>query len=99
MINALLKGIFTLIIKLVNLLLLPIDSLIDSALPSVSTALGYVSGFFAFLSDFVVWIMSWFHLPVAFISFVVGYYTLKLTVPLLVQTVKLAISWYDKLKP
>lgn len=99
MINAILKGIFKLVISLVNLLLLPIDSLIDSALPAVATALDYVSSFFNYILSFIPYILSWFNFPSGFIAFVVAYFTFKLTVPLAVHTVKLAISWYDSIKP
>lgn len=99
MINAILKGIFTLVIKLVSLLLLPIDTAINAALPGVASALNYVSNFFTYILQFVPWILSWFNLPSIFITFVVGYWTFKLTVPLAIHTVKLALAWYDKIKP
>lgn len=99
MINALLKGIFSLIIGLVNILLLPIDTAINAALPSLSNALSYVSNFFNWVLSFVPFAISWFNLPSIFITFVVAVYTFKLTVPLAIHMVKLALSWYDRLKP
>ena len=99
MINALLKGLFSIIISLVNLLLTPIDAAISAALPAVSDALSAVSGFFTWICSFIPYIISWLHLPQWFITFVIGYWTFKLTVPLAIHTVKLAISWYDKIKP
>lgn len=99
MINAILKGIFSLIISLVNLLLLPIDNLINSALPAVSTGLDYVKNFIDTILGFIPWICSWFNFPTAFLTLIIGYYTFKLTVPLAVHTIKLAIAWYDKIKP
>lgn len=99
MINSLLKGIFSLIISLVNLLLGPLDALINNALPSVATGLEYVKIFIDFILGFIPWICSWFNFPPQFLSLLIGYYTFKLTVPLAVHTIKLAISWYDKIKP
>lgn len=99
MIKAILKGIFKLIIALVNLILLPIDSLINSAFPSIASAISYIDSFFNHILSFIPWIMSWLHLPSIFITFVVGYFTFKLTLPLAVHTIKLALKWYDKLKP
>lgn len=99
MINAILKGIFSLVISLVSLLLTPIDLAINSALPGVSTALTHISNFFNYIIGFIPWILSWFNLPGWFLTFVVGYWTFKLTVPLAIHTVKLALSWYDKIKP
>lgn len=98
MINAILKGVFNLVISLVDVILSPIDLLINNALPSIATGLNYVSSFFNYILGFIPWIMSWFHLPQEFITLVIAYYTFKLTVPLTVHTVKLAVSWYDKLK-
>ena len=45
MINAILKGIFSLVVGLVNLLLSPIDSLISSALPSLQSAFNVIGQF------------------------------------------------------
>lgn len=99
MIDAILSGIFKIIISLVNLLLLPIDALIESALPSVATGIDYVANFFNYILGFIPYILSWFNFPDLFIDLVVAYFTFKLTIPLAVHTVKLAISWYDSIKP
>lgn len=99
MINAILKGIFSLVIGLVELLLLPIDALINTALPSVATGLNYISNFFNYILGFIPWILSWFHLPTIFVELIIAYWTFKLTIPLAVHTVKLALEWYDKIKP
>lgn len=99
MINAILKGLFSLVIGLVNLILTPIDSAISLALPSVAEALSAVGGFFNWICSFIPYLMSWLNLPQWFLTFVIGYWTFKLTVPLVIHTVKLAIAWYDKIKP
>lgn len=99
MINAILKGIFSLVIGLVNLLLSPIDSIISQFFPTITQGLNYVSSFFSWLSNIIPWVMSWMGIDSAIVTLLVGYYTFKLTVPLMVHTVKLAIKWYDKIKP
>lgn len=99
MINAILKGIFKLVISLVNILLTPIDTLINSVFPGISNVLNTVSDFFGQILGFIPYILSWFHLPDYFITFVIGYWVFKLSVPIVVHTVKLAIKWYDKIKP
>lgn len=98
MIQAILSGVFKLVIGLVNLLLAPIDLLIDQFLPQVSEGLSYVSGFFNWVGNLLPWGVSWFGLDPFIISLFVAYVTFELTVPLMVHTVKLAIKWYDKLK-
>lgn len=99
MINAILKGIFSLVISLVNLLLTPIDNLIASAIPELSAAFDMISALFNQLVSVVPWVMSWLGVSTTVITLLVSYLTFKMTVPLAIHTVKLAIKWYDKLKP
>lgn len=98
MINAIINGIFTLVLGLVDLILTPIDSLIESFLPALSDVLNYIGQFFNYILQFIPYICSWLHLPTFLVDFVIAYYIFKLSVPLLVHTIKLAISWYDRLK-
>lgn len=98
MIKAIIKGIFKLVLSLVNVILLPIDNLISQYLPSVSNALDSVSSFFNWVAGLLPWGISWFGLSSTTISLFVAYITFELTVPLLIHTVKLAISWYNALK-
>lgn len=99
MINAILTGIFNLITSLVNVLLTPIDALIDAALPSLGAGLDMVSAFFNWVANLVPWAISWFGFNDTVISLFVAYTTFELTVPLSVHTIKLCLQWYDKLKP
>lgn len=99
MIKALLSGIFKLIISLVNLLLLPIDTLISNYLPSLSEALEYITQFFEKIGELIPFAISYFGLNTIVLSIIVAIMTFILTVPLLVNTVKLALAWYNKLKP
>ncbi len=99
MINAILGGLINLVIFLVNLLLTPIDMLINEYLPSVSTGLQYINDFFDYILSFIPWIISWFNIPTLFIELVIAYYVFKLTVPFIVHTVKLALAWYEKIIP
>lgn len=99
MIKALLKGIIKLIIKLVGVLLAPIDLLIEQFLPSVSSAFDSIAYFFQLISNGIGWVISATGIPSSAIALIVATLTFKLTVPILVATVKLAIKWYDKLKP
>lgn len=99
MINALLKGIISLIVGLVNVVLSPIDDLITSVLPNLGNALNSVAGFLNLCTQSIGWVISLVGIPPTAISLIVLYYGFKLTAPLLFYTIKLAISWYDKLKP
>ena len=99
MINKILMGIFKLIISLVSLILTPIDALITSALPSLDNALTAVASFFTYIGSSIGWVISLTGLSSETLSLIVLYFTFKLTAPMLFYMIKLALSWYNKLKP
>lgn len=100
MIAKLMSAIMTLIIKLVSLLLYPINLVITQFLPSeINTALNSIGGFFQVVSDGLGWVVSASGIPSTAIAIIVATYTFKLSVPIIVYATKLAIKWYDKLKP
>lgn len=99
MINAILKGIISLIISLVSVILTPIDSLITSALPSLSNALTAVATFFNYVGSSLGWVISLTGLSSETLSLIVAYFTFKLTAPMLFYMIKLALAWYNKIKP
>lgn len=100
MIAKLMQAIINLIISLVNFLLTPINALITSLLPqTVVDGLNSIGAFFQIVSNGIGWVISASGIPTAAIAIIVATMTFKLTVPLLVHATKLAIAWYDKLKP
>lgn len=99
MINKLLMGVFKLIIGLVSVILSPIDTLITNALPSLANALEAVNQFFNLISNGIGWAVSLTGLSNETLSLIVVYFTFKLTAPMLFYMIKLALSWYNKLKP
>lgn len=99
MIGKILMGIMSLIIGLVNVLLAPIDALIASALPDLSNALNFISNMFDIATRYITFIVNWSFISSTGISLIIAYYTFVLTVPIGIATVKLAIKWYNKLKP
>lgn len=99
MINAILTGIINLIVGLVSLILAPIDNLILSALPDLSNALTAIGNFLNLISTSIGWAVSVTGLSNETLSLIVMYFTFKLTAPMLFYMIKLAISWYNKLKP
>lgn len=99
MINKLLMGIFKIIISLVSLLLTPIDNLISQFLPGLDDAFTMIGNLVQQLCNVVPWVMSWLGVSSVVVSLLVSYLTFKMSVPIVVHTVKLALKWYDKLKP
>lgn len=99
MINKILMGIIKLIISLVSLILAPIDNLITTFLPDLSNGLTAVGSFFNLISNGLGWVVSLTGLSNESLSLIVAYFTFKLTAPMLFYMIKLALSWYNKLKP
>lgn len=99
MIGAILKGIITMIVSLVSVILAPIDNLILSALPDLSNALTAVGSFFNFISTGIGWVVSATGLSNETLSLIALYFGFKLSAPMLFYMIKLALSWYSKLKP
>lgn len=98
MINAILKGLMNFVISIVNVILSPIDALIETALPSLSDALSSIGDFFDLCGTYIGWGIDLLGIPSSLISFVILYYVFKLTVPLAVSAVKMAVRWYNALK-
>ena len=99
MINKILLGIVKLIVSLVSIILSPIDNLIQSALPQLSNALTAVGNFLNIISSSIGWAISLTGLSSDTISLIVAYFTFTLTAPMLFYMIKLALSWYNRLKP
>lgn len=99
MINKILLGIMKLIIGLVTALLTPIDNLIASLLPSLSGVLNNVSAFLNVVTQSIGWVISLTGLSSSVISLIILYYGFKLTAPLAFYMIKLALAWYNKIKP
>lgn len=100
MIAKLLSALMGLIIKLVTLLMTPINLLIESLLPQeVVNGLNSIGSFFQIVSDGIGWVISASGIPSTAIAIIVATMVFKLTAPLLVHVTKLALAWYDKLKP
>lgn len=99
MINAILTGIFNLVIGLVDIILSPIDLVIKTALPSLDGAINGIGQLFALISNSLGWAISLTGISSECIALIVTYYIFKLTLPITFSLVKSAIAWYDKLKP
>lgn len=99
MIQALLSGIFKLIISLVNLLLFPIDSLISSVLPDVSSGLNAFNSLIDYVIDFIGYVVDMSGLSSIAINLIILYFTFIFASRPVIYVIKLAIKWYESLKP
>jgi len=103
MIPDIITTIFNIVIALVLLLLkvilAPIDFLIAQALPQLDDAFNAVSYYITTILTNIGWFLSITGIPTAIIALVVAFWIFKLTVPLQIWLIKVAVSWYNALKP
>lgn len=100
MIAKLMSALIGLVIKLVGVLMTPINALIQTFLPQeIIDGLNSIGGFFQTVSNGLGWVVSASGIPSSAIAIIVATMVFKLTVPMLVHLTKLALAWYDKLKP
>lgn len=98
MIESIFNVIIFIVFKVVQVILLPIDLLIENAMPELSTALDNVSQYFVYVGTYINWIFDMMMLGSFAIGLLSAYYVFKLTLPLNVWLVKLALKWYNTLK-
>lgn len=99
MIQAFLSGIFKLIIALVNLLLSPIDTLITSLLPDVSSGLNAFNSLIDYVINFIGYVVDMSGLSSTAINLIIIYFTFIFASRPVIYIIKLAIKWYESLKP
>lgn len=99
MINAIIKGIFSLITSLVNVILTPINLLITNFIPDLSNVFITIRGLFNILFQYSPWVLDAMLISSETISLFITLLTLRLTIPLTLSVIKLAIKWYNALKP
>lgn len=98
MINKLLMGVFKLVISLVNVILTPINLLITNYLPDLSNALALIRQLFNLAFTYIGWVLDSMFVSRETISLLIAVLTMRLTIPLAISAVKLAIKWYNALK-
>lgn len=98
-----LTGVFNIIIGLVLLLvkivLMPIDYLITQYLPALNDAFTAVATYITTIFTNIGWVLSITGIPAFAIGLIVAYWVFKLTLPINIWAIKLAINWYQHLKP
>lgn len=99
MIGKILSGIMQLIINLVTLLLAPIDLLIDTLLPDVSNALTYVSNLFSYINNVIGYAIDASGISDVALFLIVSYWVTVIGATFTISTIKLALKWYNILKP
>lgn len=91
--------IISLVFFLIKIILLPIDLIIAQFIPSVSSAFTAVGEFLELIASGLGWAISAAGIPYSAIALVATYLIFKLTFPILMWAIKLAIKWYNAFKP
>ena len=98
MINAILKGILTLLTSLLSIFLTPINNLIANYLPDVSNGLTKVAQFFTMCTGKIGWVLDSLLIEPETISLLVTILIIKLTLPYLISAIKSIVKWWKALK-
>lgn len=87
------------VLMLLKLILMPIDYLISQALPALATGFTAVGSYISTILTNIGWVLSITGIPAVAFGLIAAYWLFKLTLPVNVWFIKLAINWYNKLKP
>lgn len=98
MINKILTGIFNIVINITNSILAPIDAVIASSLPEISSGIDAIGEMFSIVNNGVAFALDMSGLSDTAITLIISYFVFVLTVPLTFSSVKLALKWYNSLK-
>lgn len=98
MINAIIKGIFSLIMLMFNLIFTPIISLITALFPSLGSMFSYLSNFIVMSLTYVRSILSLLLINDTMIVTLFDYFIILYTIYITVIIVKFAITIYNKFK-
>lgn len=87
------------ILMLLKLILMPIDYLIEQSIPSLSAAFTAVGSYITAILTNIGWVLSITGIPAIAFGLIAAYWLFKLTLPVNVWFIKLAVNWYHRLKP
>lgn len=98
MINAIIKGIFSLITMIASLVLSPFIAIITALFPDLTNVITNVLLYFTTMLQFVPLCMDFLMIPRQAIVFLFDYYVIKYTIYLTIRAIKCALAIYNKLK-
>lgn len=96
--QSILTLIFDFLSMVISFLLSPIDLLISQFLPNINGLLNYVSSMLDVAITYVSFIVDSLCIPHDVMVLIVEYLIFRLTLPLFVYIIKLAVKWYNYLK-
>ena len=98
MINAILKGILSLLTSLLSIFLAPINNLVSNFLPDFSNALTKIVDFFVMCTGKIGWVLDSLLIDSETISLLVTVMIMKLILSYLISGIKSVVKWWRSLK-
>lgn len=98
MINAIIKGIFSLIMMMFNLIFTPLLNLISSIFPALGNLFTYLSNFIIMSLTYVRTVLSLLLINDNMIITLFDYFVVLYTIYITILVVKFAINIYNKFK-
>lgn len=98
MINAIVNGIFKLIISLFNTITSPIIGAVTTLFPALGTFFGYIFTFLDYALTYVGLILDLLFIPRNAIVFLFDYFVTCYSIYLLVISIRFVITIYNKFK-
>lgn len=98
MINAIINGIFKMIINLFNVITSPIIASVTLLFPDISSFFSYISSFLSYALTYVGLVIDLCFIPRPAFVFLFDYFTVCYSIYLLVIGIRFVINIYNKFK-
>lgn len=98
MVNALVNGIFKLIISLFNTITSPIISAVTVLFPDLAIFFAYINTFLGYALTYVGLVLDLLFIPRAAVTFLFDYFLICYSIYLLVVGIRFIINIYNKFK-
>lgn len=98
MIGAIINGILNFVSFLITLLLTPINIVLQTLVPSTTTAFYYITSMFNVLSIYTKFVISYTGILPELLSIMILLIIPIITIPITVHGFKLILNWWNTLK-
>lgn len=98
MIGKLILALLNLIGKIVSIILAPVDLLVSSMLPNISSVLVSITEYLSMPGRFMSWIFSLVHIPNIVPTLIIAYWVFKYGITTAIAGTKKVITLYRRFK-
>lgn len=99
MLQTLLNGIFWLVTKLAEVIVLPFIAGITALFPATGTMINYITSYISQALKYITAVRQFVGIPVGIITMLFDYYAIKYSIYLLKLGINFAVNIYNKFKP